>query len=118
MPDATEYDCTRCGACCHLPDAHRVLDATDYVEVRPSDELSRNSKLVRRFVVLNDAGEPHMRMDGSLRCAALRGTLGRSAECVIYEERPAGCRRFEAGSDRCQQYRRERGVDSNADDGL
>ena len=115
MPSATDYDCTRCGACCHLPDAHRALGQSDYVEVRPSDRLARDAKLVRRFVILNDAGEPHMRMHSSLRCSALRGTLGRSAECVIYDERPSGCRRFEAGSDRCRQYRRERGVDPPAD---
>jgi Fe-S-cluster containining protein len=89
-----------------------VLDYADYVDVRPTDTLLRKARLARRFVVTNAAGESHMRLDRDQQhCAALRGTLGRSVECSIYEDRPEVCRLMEPGSDRCLAARREKGVD-------
>ena len=40
------------------------------------------------------------------RCGNLEGTLGENIGCSIYEDRPKVCRDFEAGSDRCHEYRR------------
>jgi hypothetical protein len=40
------------------------------------------------------------------RCVNLEGTLGIKIGCRIYEERPHVCRDFDAGSDRCHEYRR------------
>lgn len=110
VPEANALDCRRCGACCCNPDENRAEGYVDYVAVAPSEPILRRPELVRRFVVYNAAGEAHMRLLDQ-RCAALRGTLGRRVECQVYDLRPAGCRKVEAGGERCRQYRRERGID-------
>ena len=55
--------------------------------------------------------DPDVRCDGD-ECAALVGKLGQRVHCTIYDYRPRGCRRVEAGSDRCLIARRERGISS------
>ena len=107
---AEDLDCMRCGACCVNPEQNRQEQFVDYVEVKPKDALRRRPELVRRFTVLNEQGEMHLRLDVHQRCAALRGSLGRSVRCEIYAFRPAACRRVEPGSPGCLQSRRERGV--------
>jgi Fe-S-cluster containining protein len=92
------------------PDENRAEGYADYIPLRESDPLLRHDDLVKRLVVLNDAGEPHMRLQND-RCMGLRGTIGRRAVCTVYELRPAACRKLEAGSERCLQYRLERGID-------
>jgi Fe-S-cluster containining protein len=103
-------DCTRCGACCTNPDENRAEGFVDYVEVLPRDALLERPDLVRRLVVYNPDGRPHLRLDASGRCLALRGRLGRRVRCTIYEHRPTGCRRVEPGSERCLAHRRERNL--------
>ena len=105
------YDCVACGACCYNPDENREIDYIDYIEVAHDDRIMRKSELVRRLVVLDDDLIPHMRLSHHQRCAALTGRLGVKVACSIYHDRPASCRSFEAGSKRCKQYRRERGID-------
>ena len=99
-----------CGACCSNPNENRAEGYVDYIEVKPRDELLNRQALVRRLVVLNRDGVPHMRLEHD-RCTALKGTIGVKAICTIYEVRPTGCRMLESGSERCLQYRIERGVD-------
>ncbi|HKQ71363.1 MAG TPA: YkgJ family cysteine cluster protein [Polyangiaceae bacterium] len=105
-----ELDCTRCGACCANPDENRAERFVDYVEVRRSEPLLAKPKLAQRFVVYNAEGVAHLRLDESGKCLALRGKIGRRVSCTIYEDRPLGCRKVEAGSERCLAYRRERQV--------
>jgi len=105
------YDCQTCGACCYNPDENRELDYVDYIEIEPTDRILKNVALVRRLVVLDDDLIPHVRLNHHQRCAALTGRLGKSVGCSIYPDRPSGCRSFTAGSKRCKQYRKERGVD-------
>lgn len=111
----TTLDCQTCGACCCNPDENRAEGFVDYIEVRPGERLHRKRELLRRFTVLNVRGERHMKLvhngSGEERCAALQGALGRSVSCSIYDDRLAGCRKVEAGSRRCLQYRRERGIE-------
>ncbi|MBP6002148.1 MAG: YkgJ family cysteine cluster protein [Pyrinomonadaceae bacterium] len=45
-------------------------------------------------------------------CSHLEGELTRSIGCRIYPERPFLCHEFEAGSDRCHEYRRMYGVEA------
>lgn len=106
------FDCMRCGACCVNPETNRQEGFVDYVEVLPKDALRRKPELMRRFVVWNEQGQAHLRLDAHQRCGALRGTLGRQVRCEIYSFRPTGCRRVEAGSPGCLQARRERGIDA------
>lgn len=107
----TDRDCRDCGACCMNPDENRAEGFEEYVAVSEREPLLQDERLVRRFVVTNDAGEHHLRMDHNGRCLALRGTVGRRCECSIYALRPAGCRKIEPESERCYQYRREQGID-------
>ena len=109
-PHAQDLDCTRCGACCSNPDENRAEQFLDYVEVLSKDSLLEKPDLVRRFVVYNADGVPHLRLHQDGRCLALRGRLGHRVTCTIYEDRPTGCRKVEAGSERCLRYRRERNM--------
>lgn len=104
-------DCQSCGACCCNPDENRAEGFAYYVEVTPRDGISRRPELMKRYVVHDDAGVPHMRLDPSQRCSALLGKLGQRVRCAVYADRPRGCRLVEAGDPRCLQYRRERGID-------
>ena len=105
------FDCVTCGACCYNPDENREIDYVDYVEIAPTDRIMRKPELVRRLVVLDADFLPHMRLDHHQRCAALTGSLGKKVGCSVYHDRPGVCREFKAGSKRCKQYRRERGID-------
>jgi Fe-S-cluster containining protein len=104
------YDCMTCGACCANPDENRAEGFVDYVEVRSREPLLAKPELVRRLVVYNDEGVAHLRLDADGRCHALRGRMGRRVHCIIYDDRPTGCRKVEAGSERCLLARSERGV--------
>ncbi|HEY3594669.1 MAG TPA: YkgJ family cysteine cluster protein [Polyangiaceae bacterium] len=106
----SDFDCMKCGACCVNPETNRREGYVDYVEVKPRDTIRRRPELLRRFTVVNDEGQTHLRLDVHQRCAALRGKLGREVRCEIYAFRPAGCRRVEAGSPGCLQARSERGI--------
>ncbi len=104
------YDCTTCGACCTNPDENRAEGYVAYVEVDEKAPLRRRPDLMKRYVVPDADGVPHLRLDPSGRCSALQGRLGREVHCVIYPHRPRGCRLVEAGSKQCLQARRERGI--------
>ena len=105
-PDATRgstelksegFDCLRCGACCVLPDENRREEVWAWVEVDTDAPLLKRQHVVARHVVRDEAGKLHLRLDDRGRCSALRGRLGQSVRCDIYEVRPRGCRRVEAG---------------------
>ncbi len=101
-------DCLTCGACCTNPAENRREGFRDWVEIHP-DELILRRRAAQRLVVYNAAGVPHLRLDDTDRCAALRGKLGVRVHCAVYEIRPRACHRVEPGDDRCLQYRRENG---------
>jgi Fe-S-cluster containining protein len=105
-----EFDCMQCGACCVNPETNRAEGYIDYIEVKAADRLRRKPELVRRFTIINEQGQMHLRLDTHQRCTALRGALGRRVRCEIYHLRPAACWRVEAGSPGCLQARRERGI--------
>lgn len=108
------FDCQSCGACCCNPLENRAAGYFEYVQVHERDALSEpeHSDLRARLTFTNDKGEVHLLLTPhEQRCVALKGSLGRNVRCEIYDLRPTGCRRLEAGSERCRQYRLERGVD-------
>jgi Fe-S-cluster containining protein len=107
------FDCQRCGACCCNPAENRAERYRDYVPVEPTSRLLRRRRVLGRYTIVNARGERHLKLVGSEeRCAALEGAVGRLVRCAIYADRPAACRRVEAGSARCLQYRAERGITS------
>jgi Fe-S-cluster containining protein len=111
MASVRVFDCQQCGACCCNPDINRRRGLVNYVEVEKTDRIRKKPELMRRLVVLDDDGIPHMRMDEEQRCAALEGTVGEKVGCSIYPYRPSGCRLVEPGDEECRRARRQRGVD-------
>ncbi|MCK6523678.1 YkgJ family cysteine cluster protein [Myxococcota bacterium] len=106
-----KLDCMRCGACCCNAQANVDAGSVDYIPVNdPKSRLLRDNTLNKRYVVHNAEGEPHLRLDPSGRCNALRGRLGYSVFCVIYQDRPGGCKRVQAGDKECERARREKGL--------
>ncbi len=106
-----DYDCQRCGACCTNTTANASEGYRDYVAVELGDGIRKRKDLMKRFVIFNEAGEAHLKLDADGRCAALRGALGRNVWCVIYSDRPSPCRRVQAGSKLCLTYRRDKGLE-------
>ena len=109
-PDTPVPECTTCGACC----AYLL-----YVPVRPED-VERLGETVE--VTLDDAPEQFVidrvlpRDKDSGHCSHLAGSIGRDIGCRIYTSRPGVCREFEAGSDRCHEYRRIYGIEPRLND--
>ena len=107
------FDCQRCGACCCNPAENRAEGYRDYVPVEAHSRLSRRLRILGRYTWVNAEGERHMKLVGpEERCAALEGRLGQSVRCAIYADRPAACRKIEAGSARCLEYRKELGINA------
>ena len=107
-----ELDCETCGACCCNPDENRAEGYRYYVFVDDSkSKLLTRVDWEKRYVVYDEGGAPHLRLDPSGRCAALEGRLGRRVRCVVYAHRPKGCREVMPHSDECLRARKERGID-------
>ena len=49
-------------------------------------------------------------------CSNLTGDLGKEIACRVYPDRPSVCREFDAGSDRCHEYRRMYGLEPRLDE--
>lgn len=103
-------DCTTCGACCTNPLENKAENYPWYLEVRDTPLLEKHA-LKKRHVVYDPNGVPHLRLDPSGRCTALKGKIGERVRCTIYALRPKGCRMLTPGDERCLQARRERGVE-------
>ncbi len=110
-----EFDCETCGACCSNPDANRKTSYRYYVFIDDAQsKLLTRPDWRKRYTVEDDQGLPHMRLDPSGRCVALEGRIGRRVKCVVYANRPRGCRALEPGTEECLRARRERGIDDVA----
>jgi len=84
--------------------ARQMADATSAAVLLPEpDGLLR---------VRGADGRPHLRLTRDQHCAALEGRLGERVRCSIYALRPKACRKVEAGSSRCLEYRRDLGLTS------
>ena len=94
-------ECTTCGVCCSLP-LVVVVPRGDEEKLSEYWDLIVDDVIVERVIGRDLA---------TGRCINLEGTLGESIGCNIYENRPNICRIFEAGSDRCLEYRRMYGID-------
>ena len=98
--------CQTCGACCV---SLRVSFPTDEVDDRDGGYVPAGMTEAYGSVVC-------MRTNAEGRCVALRGEVGRSVTCAIYEWRPSCCREFAPlaaigqGDDVCNSARRRCGL--------
>ena len=104
------FDCQACGACCTNPPDNRAEGFPWWVEVEPDDGLLDRADLVRKLVVRDPDGVPHLRLAADGACLALRGRLGRQVWCAIYNHRPSPCRRVQPGDRLCIRYRAAHGL--------
>jgi len=106
----TELDCRRCGACCVNLPANRDEAFPWWVEIADGDRILDRADLVKKLVVRDPDGVPHLRLAPDGRCLALRGGLGRDVSCSVYHDRPTPCRRVQAGDASCRRYRDAHGI--------
>jgi Fe-S-cluster containining protein len=110
-PKPDDLNCRSCGACCCNSKANQAEGYAWYVPVdNPRSKLLSRDDWRKRYVVLDEEGQPHLRLEMAFRCAALTGKLGRNVTCQVYGDRPAGCRRVEAGDAECRRARTELGM--------
>lgn len=89
--------CQSCGACCaYSDDWPEFTDETN--EHLASIPLEMCNIFTGRMWCYGD------------RCCALRGEVGKSTSCAIYERRPNVCREFEPASDGCNAVRQYFGL--------
>lgn len=97
--------CTTCGACCAT---YRVSFHCNEVDDEPGGRVPA----VLTEVVTAEARCMRGTADQPPRCVALRGEVGESVSCAIYEYRPSPCREFAPlaavgrGDDACDDARR------------
>lgn len=103
------FDCQQCGACCVNPPPNREASFDWWVEIAGSDRILTRADL-KRYVVRDAEGVPHLRLVTDGRCMGLTGELGVSVACEIYPERPTPCRTVQPGDQLCLRYRDEHGV--------
>lgn len=103
-------DCQHCGACCCNAAQNQREGHKDYVPIERGAAILSRSDLVRKLVVLNQEGSPHLRMTTDGRCLALLGAIGRKVSCSIYHHRPRACRTVQPGDGDCLRARTERGL--------
>lgn len=94
-------DCVTCGVCCSLPLVVNVPRG-DESQLDAYWDITVEGVTVDRVLGRDLA---------TGRCINLEGTPGEKIACRIYETRPNTCRSFDAGSDRCYEYRRMYGID-------
>ena len=101
MDAPAHYECDGCGACCKT---WRVLVSAADAEREPRI-ASESRKLAE-----HEADDLWQYQLFPLPFHEGCCFLGDDNRCGIYETRPRVCRGFEAGSERCQEARREQGL--------
>lgn len=90
LKSAAPSDCRKCGACCaHYERVDIGFDDPNYSWLRDND------------LIENAQSDAAMKMKDD-RCIALTGTVGKDAQCSIYDHRPEGCREYIPGAARCR----------------
>ncbi|MFM2160955.1 MAG: hypothetical protein RLZZ383_467 [Pseudomonadota bacterium] len=106
--------CTTCGACCTNTAENHAQGYVFYVEIDDDDsKLLHDVALRRRFVLEDEEGVPHIRLEKDGRCTALRGKIGREVKCDIYTHRARGCKLVQPGDLACMQARKEHGIEGH-----
>lgn len=106
----SEFDCTKCGACCVAE------HATDFVPLTALDRKRLPTKYKKK-VVDNDIDTtapyrlPNKQVGEFVGCTALKGKVGRDARCDVYSQRPDHCRyAITKGDEACLAARKRLGV--------
>jgi Fe-S-cluster containining protein len=94
-------DCRTCGGCCA------------YCADWPRFSLESEAELAAIPERYTDHSNGRMKWVGR-RCAALSGTVGITATCLVYDVRPLVCRDCEPGDDACLTARRHHGLSAKA----
>lgn len=103
-------DCQSCGACCiHGGEVTVELDDLDRPEEVPRD-LTRSVRGKMGFASDDYLFQRIMARSRSGSCVALRGEVGKSCGCSIYDRRPNVCREYEPGGRDCLYCRRIAGI--------
>ncbi len=103
-----ELDCLQCGACCYQRPGTILVPEADLVRFKGAGRDDILAQLEpghfsQMAFKMNEQG-----------CCVFHGREGAPHECQIYEERGTTCRQFEAGSQQCLEFRRDRGIDPPA----
>ena len=106
MLDFSNFDCDRCGACCHLlieTTYCDVLREPKLLQYRPSRPSLAELRSGRKTITLYDRE--------TWACPFLKHEQAEPqiSECLIYPTRPTCCVSVEAGDAKCQQARRMKG---------
>jgi len=92
--------CQQCGACC------AYFRVSFYWAEAPERGLpdALVEKLNAHLANLAGTNQPVP------RCHALRGEVGKSVACSVYEQRPSPCREVEPGDEKCNRARARHGL--------
>lgn len=90
--------CLTCGACCAF--------SREWPRFSTESDAELN-RIPEQYVADDLSG---MRCDGD-RCAALTGSVGVFAACIIYDMRPHVCRACKPGDDECRTARISYGLE-------
>ena len=97
-----ELSCIDCGCCCLTTQGE-----PDYALVH--DDEPAFEKLPWNWIRTDRDGISAVRTcvnaQGETACVALAGKVGEEVSCLVYDDRPEACRRFEAGSMACEMAR-------------
>ena len=92
--------CLDCGACC----AHFRVSFYWAEEVALGLPATLTEKVDARHSCMRGTNQPEP------RCASLRGEVGRTVACEVYERRPSPCRELQPGDEKCLAARRRHGL--------
>lgn len=90
--------CQQCGACCA---AFRVSFYWAEADALPAPRTEKVNAWMACMAGTNSA---------SPRCGALRGSIGSSVHCTVYDQRPSPCREVDPGDAKCTQARERHGL--------
>lgn len=106
------HPCQKCGACCayfRVTFYWREGEPSEHNKAVPPDLWIDNGNSLFRTLKGTE-------INHNPKCHALNGTIGVSAKCRVYENRPSPCRNFEASYEngqknpRCDEARKAHGL--------
>jgi Fe-S-cluster containining protein len=102
--DIEQFDCLTCGACCFQRPGTILVEPSDLVRWRRTGREDILSQLEPGHF-----GQMAFQMSSQGACVH-HGTAAEPHACRIYEVRSETCIKFEAGSQQCREFRRDRNV--------